>query len=194
MCAVLLLVILKTSNQQKLFDYVTAFFSRGFIVKKCEERESFLNFFNGVLLCFSSIVYGVFFMLLAEAFFSIALSFFVFTVALSWVFFYIILFQLLDISLSKLFDIRDEIGYLLSAKVAYLHNISLLLLPVLIIVVYNDLSLFVLFGVFLVLFLLSLLLLFVNNKNLIINKLFYFILYLCTLEIAPLLILYKVMV
>jgi hypothetical protein len=37
------------------------------------------------------------------------------------------------------------------------------------------------------------LLLFVNNKNLILNKLFYFILYICALEIAPLLFIYKMM-
>mgnify|MGYP000471712182 CR=1 FL=1 len=192
--ALLLLVILKTNNQQKLFGYFKAFFIKGFITKKTEERESLLNFFNIVLLCFSAIVYAVFFSLISELFLDATVKFTVFITVLGFVFAYLILFLVLDVGLAKLFEIQNETSYLFSTKIAYLYNTSLMLFPVLIVVNYSNLNLSVLFGVFILLFLLSLLLMFVNNKNLILNKLFYFILYLCALEIAPLLIIYKIMV
>lgn len=192
--ALLLLVVLKTINQQKLFGYSRAFFIKGFIVKKTEDRESLFNIFNIVLLCFSAIVYATFFSLIAELFLDITTSFTVFISVLSFVVIYIIIFLVLDVGLANLFEVKNETSYLFSSKIAYLYNTSLILFPVLIVISYSNLSKYVLLGVFIALFLLSLLLLFVNNKNLILNKLFYFILYLCALEIAPLLIIYKIMV
>ncbi|MEN8766771.1 MAG: DUF4271 domain-containing protein [Polaribacter sp.] len=44
---------------------------------------------------------------------------------------------------------------------------------------------------FMLLFILKVVLLFVNNKNLILSKLFYIILYICAFEIAPLFLLFK---
>ena len=194
MSCLVLLVLLKISNQQKLLGYFTALFSSGFIAKKNEERASFFNLFNLVLLFFSSIVFGLFFTLVAAAFFSVTFNFLVFTAALGLVFFTSISFQLLELILLKIFDIQDEIGYFLHAKLAYTHNVSLLLFPVLVIFIYNDLNCLLLLVMFVALFLLSLLLLLVNNKNLIVSKLFYFILYICALKIAPLFMLYKIMV
>jgi hypothetical protein len=192
--ALLLLVVLKTINQQKLFGYSRAFFIKGFIVKKTEERESLFNIFNIVLLCFSAIVFATFFSLIAELFLDIVTNFTVFISVLSIVIVYIIIFLVLDVGLANLFEVQNETSYLFSSKIAYLYSTSLILFPVLIVVSYSGLSKYVLLGAFIVLFLLSLLLLFMNNKNLILNKLFYFILYLCALEIAPLLIIYKIMV
>ncbi|MBL4642630.1 MAG: DUF4271 domain-containing protein [Flavobacteriaceae bacterium] len=192
--ALLLLVALKTINQQKLFGYSTAFFRKGFVVKKTEDRESLLTVFNIVLLCFSAIVYAAFFSFITAFFLDETASFTVFIKVLGFVFIYLVLFLILDVGLAKLFEVQNETSYLFSTKIAYLYTISLVLFPVLIITSYSSLSTSVLLFVFVMLFLLSLLLLFVNNKNLILNKLFYFILYLCALEIAPLLIIYKMMV
>ncbi len=190
----LLLVVLKTSNQQKLFGYASAFFRKGFIAKKTEERESLINFFNIVLLCFSAIVYAIFISLVAAHFLDITAGFTVFMSVFGFVFIYLALFLILDVGFAKLFEVQNETSYLFSTKIAYLYTISLILFPVLIIICYSSISISVLLFVFMMLFLISLLLLFVNNKNLILNKLFYFILYLCALEIAPLLIIYKMMV
>jgi len=191
---VLLLVVLKAINQQKLIGYFSAFFMKGFIVKKTEERESLLSVFNIVFFCFSAIVYAMFFSFLAAFFIDITVDFAVFMTVLGLVCVYLVLSLVLDVGLANLFEIQHETGYLFSTKIAYRYAISLILFPVLIITSYSSLGTFVLLFVFAMLFLVSLLLLFVNNKNLILNKLFYFILYLCALEIAPLLIIYKMMV
>ena len=192
--ALLLLVVLKTSNQQKLFGYFSAIFIKGSVVKKTEERAPFFNTFNIVLLCFSVIVYAIFFSLIAELFLEVSASFTVFVSVLSFVAVYFILFLVLDIGLASLFEAQNETSHLFSTKIAYLYNTALILFPGLIITSYSSLSMSVLFSVFILFFLLSLLLLFVNNKNLILSKLFYFILYICALEIAPLLIIYKMTV
>ena len=190
----LLLVVLKTLNQEKLLGYFKAFFIKGFIVKKTEERAALFSVFNGVLLCYSAIVYAVFFTLIAVFFLGVNNSFFVFSTVLGFVFAYLLLFIMLDVGLAKLFEVQEETSYLFSSKIAYLYNMALILFPLLIIINYSIISILVLFWVFISLFLLSLLLLLVNNKNLIIKQLFYFILYLCALEIAPLLIIYKITV
>ncbi len=189
--ALLLLVVLKTGSQEKLFGYVTSFFNRGFLAKTNEERGTFLNFFNVVLLCFSSVVFAVFITLLQEFVFLVPSSFSSFTAALGEVFVYVLLFQLVILSLSKVFNVQNEIGLLLVSRVIYFHTTALLIYPVLVVVVYNKLSVLLLFVAGVLFFLMSWIFLFRHNKNLIVSKLFYFILYLCALEIAPLLIVYK---
>ena len=189
--ALLLLVVLKTSSQEKLFGYITSFFNRGFLAKTNEERGSFLNFFYVVLLCFSSVVFGVFIMLLLELVSLVPFSFSSFTAVLGIVFVYKLLFHLVTISLSKVFDIQNEIGLLLVSRVTYFHTTALLLYPVLVVVVYSNLNVLCLLVAAALLFVTSWMFLFRYNKNLIVSKLFYFILYLCALEIAPMLIVYK---
>jgi hypothetical protein len=191
--ALLLLVVLKISNQQKLSGYFSAIFIKGFIIKKTEERESLFNTFDIVLLCFSAIVYAVFFSVIAELFLDVTASFTVFVSAFSFVVVYLILSLVLDVGMANLFEVQNETSYLFLTKIAYLYNTALILFPVLIITTYSSLGVGVLFMVFALFFLLSMLLLFINNKNLILNKLFYFILYICALEIAPLLFIYKMM-
>jgi hypothetical protein len=191
--ALLLLVVLKISNQQKLSGYFSAIFIKGFIIKKTEERESLFNTFDIVLLCFSAIVYAVFFSVIAELFLDVTASFTVFVSVFSFVVVYLILSLVLDVGMANLFEVQNETSYLFLTKIAYLYNTALILFPVLIITTYSSLGVAVLFLVFALFFLLSMLLLFINNKNLILNKLFYFILYICALEIAPLLFIYKMM-
>lgn len=74
-------------------------------------------------------------------------------------------------------------------KVNYRTYISLLLLPVNVFLFYNDnvsiMVIYVLIGIILVANLLTYLNSLKIYQNLIIGKLFYFILYLCALEIAP---------
>jgi hypothetical protein len=188
----LLLVALKRLNQQKLYGYFTAFFTKGFIVKRTEDQESFFTVFNVILFFFSSFVYAVVLSYFCQYFRGTTFSFSFFIKAFFAVFSYLFVFLLLDISLAKLFEIQNETRYLFSSKITYLHSTSLLLFPIVVLANYSTVSVLFLFGVFIALFSLTTLLLFLNNKNLIINKLFYFILYLCALEIAPLLIFYKI--
>jgi hypothetical protein len=74
-------------------------------------------------------------------------------------------------------------------KVSYRTFIGLILIPINIILYYNDnISKYLIFSLIIIILVLNLLTYLVslrNYQNLIISKLFYFILYLCALEIAP---------
>ncbi|WP_347173200.1 DUF4271 domain-containing protein [Polaribacter uvawellassae] len=191
----LLLVVLKTLNQQKLFEYSRAFFLKGFIEKKVEERASFFNGFNIILFLFSVLVYALLFTLSTVFFFpETELNIQLYLKITAFVFSYFTVFIALDFSLCHLLEIRTELAHLIAAKWGYSYNIALFLFPILIFTTYSFLTVYALLTVFVILFTLSIVLTFINNKNLIINKLFYFILYLCALEIAPLLIIYKITV
>ncbi len=187
-----LIVFLKAIDQQKLVGYSKALFLKGFVAKKIEEKESFFNAFNLVLLLFSSIVYAILISFFAAYFLNYVLSFVLFISIYSFVLAYLLIFILLDKIIASLFEIQHEVSYLFSSKTTYFYSIALLLFPLLIVTCYSEMSTFILFCFFIGFFLLSALLLFLNNKNLIINKLFYFILYLCALQVAPLLIIYKI--
>lgn len=193
--ALILLVFLKLINQEKLFGYTRAFFLKGFVIKRAEERESFFTVFNISIYIFSVIIYGL--LLLSTYSYLATNSYINFNLFLGLILIVGIYFSaqlLLAFLISRILNIQNQISLFISAKVGYFYNTALLLFPFLIINTYSFFSIYLLFGVFIVLFLLSVVLVLTNNKNLIINKLFYFILYLCALEIAPLLIIYKITV
>ena len=191
----LLLVVLKTLNHRRIFEYSRAIFLKRFIEKKVEERASFFNGFNIVLFVFSVVVYALFFLYLAEWLLpETEKNFELYLKIIAFVFGYFTVFLALDFVLCYLFEIKNELAYFVAAKLGYSYNIALFLFPFLIFTTYAFLNSYMLLSVFLLLFALSFVITFINNKNLIINKLFYFILYLCALEIAPLLIIYKITV
>jgi hypothetical protein len=188
--ALVLLFVLKTTHQSKLIELSKAFFVKGFIEKKIEEKEVSFSLFNCLLFIFSAIVFS----LLILVVIGFVFDFEVFNRVLFGVVLYLLFFNILDFLLGKLFNIRNEIAHFVIAKKTYVFNTAIWLFPFLIVAIYGFDNLYFISSVFLFLFGMSVALMVFNNKNLILNKLFYFILYLCALEIAPLLIIYKIMV
>ncbi len=80
-------------------------------------------------------------------------------------------------------------------KVSYFNNLILWILPFLLMYTYSPSNEMLFFNILLfvsvVLFVIRYALLMYSNKNLIFNNLFYFILYLCALEISPIVIVLK---
>jgi len=111
------------------------------------------------------------------------------------VFFYLLFSSLISELLGRLLGIKELVRAYVIFKISYLKTIVLFLLPLLLLVVYAPLYqlgiLKMTVACTLVLLVLRAALILINNKNLILNELFYFILYLCTLEIAPLVIILK---
>ncbi|MHA6279289.1 DUF4271 domain-containing protein [Salinimicrobium sp. CAU 1759] len=108
-------------------------------------------------------------------------------------------FVLLKFSLEKILadivSVYDKMNYYLFHKLSYRNFIALLLLPVSMIFIYvwepSPLVLYIVLGLILLMNLITLLSAFVKNQQYILNNWFYFILYLCALEIGPYYILYK---
>ena len=148
-----------------------------------------------LLFVFTVLVFSLFFFYISEWIIpEIENSFQVYLKISALVFGYLTVFIILDFTLCHLLEIKPRLAHFIAAKLVYLYTIALLLFPFLILKTFSFLNVYVLLSAFSLFFILSFVLTFINNKNLIINKLFYFILYLCALEIAPLLIIYKITV
>ncbi|MGI0105477.1 DUF4271 domain-containing protein [Salinimicrobium sp. WS361] len=108
-------------------------------------------------------------------------------------------FVLLKFSLEKILadvvSVNDKMNYYLFYKLSYRNFMALILLPVSIFFIYTweptRLVLYILLGLILLMNLITLLSIFIKNRQYIATHWFYFILYLCALEIGPYYILYK---
>ena len=96
---------------------------------------------------------------------------------------------LIDKIIAASFGVEEFGDQFSSQKINYRNYMAFLLLPVSVFLFYNNFESIVLYYVLFSIILLVLLMIFVKNlkinKNIIFHNLFYFILYLCVLEIAP---------
>ncbi len=94
-----------------------------------------------------------------------------------------------------IFNFNKLQDYLIFLKISYLNLIAVYLIPLIAFLAYSEIinTQIIYFSIIyiLFLFLFSYLLILLNNKKIIYNNFFYFILYICTLEIAPLLLVMK---
>ncbi len=188
--AIMLLALMKLYKPKRLYGYFVAFFAQGFIEKRAEENPSFFSPFHLLLFSFSMIIITIAGYSLLT-FFNIQQNFWVFSSLLTGVVIYYIIKIALNQALAYIFDIEEDIRYFLFTKNGYLYTLSLWLFPLLIIHLYWLKSPVLLLWVVMIISLFRGFLILLNNKKIVFRKLFYFILYFCTLELAPLLILYK---
>jgi len=112
---------------------------------------------------------------------------------------YLSMHYLFSLMVSKIFNFSEIFKAIRVLKFCYLKIVAFILFPVLVLFTYLDIentkfASILLSSFFLVLLMLRVVLLLVKNNNLIFERLFYFIVYLCTLEIAPTFLIFKVMV
>lgn len=97
--------------------------------------------------------------------------------------------------IANIFEFEDRMDYYLFQKLSHRNFISLFLLALTAIFIYTiPPTSFLLYSLIIIVLstnLISLFTIYKQNQNLIAHNWFYFILYLCTLEIAPYIILYK---
>ncbi len=185
-----LLFLMKLYKPQRLFGYTVAFFTQGYIEKRVEENVSFFSPFYILLFSFSlTIISLTVFIVLTPLLFERNL--FVFLLTLAFVSLFYVVKKIITYCFIVLFEVKEELNYFIHTQNGYLYTVSLLLFPMLIFHQYflNSITLLVYIVALLLIFRGFLIL--VNNKKVIFSHIFYFILYFCTLELAPLLILYK---
>ena len=184
----------KTAFENRFTDFVKLIYS-----------DKYINIYKEGSHLKSSFTIALFFVqLISFAFFiQISLSYFENTSKTDWVLFIKIITLLVYFVLSKFlvekiiatsFNIEEFVEQFNLQKVIFRTYIGLFLLPINIILFYNDLvsSNFMTTLVFIVLIVCTLtyIVSIKNYQNIIFSKLFYFILYLCALEIAPYYFLY----
>ena len=187
--AVVLLAIMKLLKPTKLFGYTVAFVTSGFFKKKIENNASSRTPFQLLLSFFLVIVISLFIFLIL---YPINNGFFDYLLLFSFVTIYFVTKVVIDNILINILGISTVAKYFLITKYGYLKNLVLWLFPAIVLYQYAFLNKLFLLTFFGILFIFRAFLIVRNNKKIVISKLFYFILYFCTLEIAPLLIVYKI--
>ena len=196
----ILLVIANWAFDKRVYHTNTFFFSKKYLaIYKGKEKKSEILFqillFTVQLLTFSLLFFTIIKNKFEE---TIVNPFNFFTSIVSLVAIYFFGKYLLDTALSYIFDYRLFSKKIMYEKSSYNINIVLWILPFLTISIYSktlqNTTFQLTFYLFIILLILRYILLFINNKKIIFHNFFYFILYICALEITPLLIILKLMV
>lgn len=194
---VLLLVcvfLLKGLSFERLKGNALSLINKTFIESEIEENYSFVNLFKIVVFIFSMTVISLL-MYKFLLFFDVSKEggFYIFMETLGVVFSYFSTKRLLEFLLSHLFKINEQLKFFLGSKSNYLNCVSFYVFIALVIVEYSPLNTLFLVYISVLFFSIRFVLHLISNKKLISSKLFYFILYLCSFEIAPPFILFKLL-
>ena len=184
-----LLVVTKTAFENRFRDFINLLINDKYL-KIYKDSSNLMSWFT-ILLFVVQLISISFFL-------QLVLSYFEYTTKTNWVTFIQIFTFLSFFILSKFliekiiatsFNIENFIEQFNLFKVSYRTYIGLLLLPVNIIMYYtNIMNTYAIIGVIVILLIINAVTYLVSLKNyqkLLLSKLFYFILYICALEIAP---------
>lgn len=184
-----LVVITRAVFENRFSDFVSLLANNKYL-KVYKDTSNLMSWFT-ILLFVVQLLSFSFFILLV-------LSYFGYTAKTNWVSFIQIFTFLSFFVLSKFliekiiaasFNIESFIEQFNLFKVSYRTYVGLLLLPVNLVLFYTNLmNSYVILGVLVILLIINAVTYLVslrNYQNLLLSKLFYFILYICALEIAP---------
>ncbi|AWX44110.1 hypothetical protein HME9304_01110 [Flagellimonas maritima] len=178
--------------QNKFLSFIILPFNNRYIVMH-NKKGRLLNWFHMLMTLFQLINFSIFIFLLYKTFFTLQENnFHTFFIIMG----VLILFQLskmlLQFAKGFVFDTQGLISELLFNKTTYLNHSSLVMFVcnVLLVYVTKDSKMIISIALTLILSInfIGLARLLKNYQNVILANFFYFILYLCTLEIAPLVI------
>ncbi len=192
----ILLVISKKLFQHRFEDFISLFTSGKYLVIKSREHKALFGF-NVIMLVIHILSISLF-LFMVYRFFSTPVETkteVIFLRIFTAYSFFILLKITVEKIIANVFDIDETADNYLFQKHTYRNLISLLLLPVTIFLIYSPAhSAWVIYTLSVVIFIGILFALFriiKKNQGIIFRNWFYFILYLCALEITPYVILYK---
>ena len=191
-----LLVVAKSVNTVRFSDFIMLFSNSKYIISH-QKLNKLSSLFNAVLLLFQVVSVSLFLYLCFDVFEwkvtsgEITLYFkilIIYTVI-------VICKLLIEKIIATIFSIDSIIDAYLFYKVSYRNFMGVILLPVNILFIYtvqpSKIAFIILLVLLMILNTIVLISFYKKNEIVILNYLFYFILYLCALEIAPYFILYK---
>ena len=197
MTSLLLVTVAKLAYESRFVDFAELLINEKYLLKAGKDIQ-FENPFNLILftvqfLSISLFLYIAFIQFDVD---SDVTSFLLYLrIALAYVVFVSLKF-FIERMLGVLFKGEQQLNAYQLSKLSYRSYFALILIPVNAIFVYvvhpNMLIIQIVVGIFLIFNIISLFNTYRRYEKLIYNNLFYFILYLCALEIAPYFILYKV--
>lgn len=191
-----LIAVSKLLNFKRFNDLVSIFTNSNYLKIYIKEQK-FINLFDGILFLNLIISLTIFSLISLKVFKDIEQLnidlYFRLIVGLGCI---LLIKVLIDRLIGSLFEVDDIMNSYIFQKITYKNFIGLILLPINIILIYSVspyktiiyLIILLIFIVNLIGFATSL----IVNLKVVKNNFFYFILYLCALEIAPYIILFKV--
>lgn len=192
-----ILAFTKAAFSNRFNDFLWVIGSSKYL-KVYSKKQKFIDQFEGLLFLNFIISFSLFFIILDNTFFeSVAFSISFFIKLLIGIGAIILIKVLLERLIGSIFEIDSLIDSYMFQKTNYKNYIGLVLLPINVLLIFavqpTKTILYFAIGLLLIINLVGFITSFKMHQKLILNNLFYFILYLCTLEIAPYIILYKVL-
>jgi Domain of unknown function (DUF4271) len=189
-----LIAIIKSVFENRFSDFMRLLVSNKY-VKVYRDSSNLSSGFTIVIFLVHLVSLAFFIQLSLNTFQLVAKTdWIVFIQIFTFLFVFILSKYLIEMIMATSFNIEEIIEQYNLQKVSYRTYIGLLLLPIDIVLFYNGfLSKYVIYATIAILLAINLINYLVslkNYQNLILRKLFYFILYLCALEIAPYYFLY----
>lgn len=193
-----ILTFLKISFEDRLYHTITLFFSKkNLSIYFNKEKINVFNLYQSLFFLVQILIISLLFYVLIGYFktFFQPLNFKTYTLILLGVILYFGFRFVLGFSLAYVLNITNVYKKILFEKINYFNTLILWIIPPLLFFIYTDknedLFLWITIIMLVILLILRYGLILSNNKYLIFKNLLYFILYLCALEIAPLLIILK---
>ncbi|MCG9792169.1 DUF4271 domain-containing protein [Flavobacterium algicola] len=185
----MLIAVTRSTNEGRFGDFMNLLFSDKYS-KIYRDPTHLKSTFTIVLFFVQAISFAFFIQLSLSVFGSASKTDFILYIQIvTFVIFFILSKYLIEKIIATAFNIEDFAAQFNLQKVTYRTYIGLLILPFNIILFYHDTISIIIPQVIIAMLLIANVLIYLvsikNYQNLIFSKLFYFILYLCTLEIAP---------
>ncbi|WP_103069370.1 DUF4271 domain-containing protein [Aquimarina sediminis] len=196
MVSVFLLVIAKRVNALRFADFMMLFSNSKYIITH-QKLNKLSSLFNAILLLFQIVSVSLFIYLCINVFeWQVIPNEITLYFKIAIIYAVIIICKLLvEKIIATIFSIDAVIDTYLFYKVSYRNFMAVTLLPVNILFIYTLQPTKIVFIILLILLIILNIIMLISfykkNETIILNYLFYFILYLCALEIAPYFILYK---
>jgi hypothetical protein len=183
-----LIALAKTNFETRFNDFLKILISDKYI-KVYKDSAHMMSGFTIMLFIVQLLSYSFFIQLVLDHFEIVSKYDWVMFIRIITFFTVLILSKfLIEKIIGTLFDLEDLVEYINLQKVSYRTFIAILLLPFTIYFFYNkptDFLLYSIIGILLSLNMLTYIVSLRNYQNFASGRLFYFILYLCALEIAP---------
>ncbi len=153
-----------------------------------------LNTFQILFFVFNSTLLSLlFFCFKVESKSSYENSFFNFTTVFFGVLLFLTIKKIIEQVLLYIFNLKKVLNFFLKTKAETLNSFAIVQYVLLVLLLFTNLTFSLVLIVLVTMLVYRLVLIVIKNNNLIFSELFYFILYLCAFEIAPLFILFKMM-
>jgi hypothetical protein len=187
--ALVLVVVAKSTASVRFSEFTKLIFTDKYL-KIYKDPSNLMSWFTIVLFLFQLISFS-FFILVCLDYFEIGskYNFILFIQLITFLVFFILSKYLIEKIIATSFNIEDFAEQFNLLKVSYRTYLGLILMPATVILYYNDeISGIIIYLILAIILLYNAITYFISIRqyqSLIINQLFYFILYLCALEIVP---------